>query len=57
MRQAQFTVSLSDDRATMEAEVAAWVAARNASGAAIDWQFTTADAWIKLTRLYPAYNA
>lgn len=45
------------DRATMEQAVAAWVAARNASAAAIDWQFTTDDARIKLRRLYPAYDA
>ena len=45
------------DRATMEREVAAWVAARNAAGASIDWQFTTADARIKLKRLYPSLKA
>jgi len=44
------------DRSTMEAAVAAWVAARNASAAGIDWQFTTNDAWIKLRRLYRAYD-
>jgi hypothetical protein len=42
------------DRATMEREVAAWVAARNAVAARIDWRFTTADARIKLKRLYPS---
>lgn len=41
------------DRATLAAEVAAWVAARNGSAAAIDWRFTTADARITLKRLYP----
>jgi len=45
------------DRATMEREVAAWVAARNAAEASIDWQFTTADARIKLKRLYPSLKA
>jgi len=44
------------DRPTMEQAVAAWVADRNASGAAIDWQFTTADARIRLKRLYPAID-
>jgi hypothetical protein len=44
------------DRATMEREVAAWVAARNEAATAIDWQFTTADARIKLKRLYPAID-
>jgi hypothetical protein len=44
-------------RATMAREVAAWVAARNAAATAIDWQFTTEDARIKLNRLYPAFHA
>ena len=44
------------DRATIDAEVAAWVAARNARAAAIDWRFTTADARIKLKRLYPVIH-
>jgi transposase len=38
---------------TMQAEVAAWEEDRNNSVKKIDWQFTTADARIKLTRLYP----
>ena len=42
------------DRATLEQEVAAWEAARNAAGRTIDWRFTTADARIKLKHLYPA---
>lgn len=42
------------DRATLEREVAAWEARRNASAGAINWRFTTADARIKLTRLYPS---
>jgi hypothetical protein len=37
--------------------VAAWVAQRNAAGTAIDWQFTTADARIKLKHLYPSVGA
>jgi hypothetical protein len=41
------------DRATLAGEVAAWVAARNASAAVIDWRFTPEDARIKLKRLYP----
>jgi hypothetical protein len=44
------------DRATLERQVVAWAAARNAAAAAIDWRFTTADARIKLKRLYPAYQ-
>ena len=42
------------DRETLEREVAAWEAERNASGGTVDWRFTTADARIKLKHLYPA---
>lgn len=42
------------DRATLEAEVAAWQARQNATSGAIDWRFTTADVRIKLKRLYPS---
>jgi hypothetical protein len=45
------------DRTTVEREVAAWVADRNAAGHRVDWRFTTADARIKLKRLYPASHA
>jgi hypothetical protein len=41
------------DKATLEEQVAAWEADRNASQTGVDWQFTTADARIKLKRLYP----
>jgi hypothetical protein len=41
------------DRETLEREVATWTQARNASGAKVVWRFTTADARIKLHRLYP----
>jgi len=44
------------DRTTLEQEVAAWVVARNAKGAPIDWRFTTDDARIKLRRLYPSFQ-
>lgn len=37
----------------LEREVAAWTKARNASATTVDWQFTTAEARIKLKRLYP----
>lgn len=37
-------------------EVTAWVNARNESGAVVHWQFTTADARIKLKRLYPVWE-
>ena len=45
------------DRPTVEREAAAWAAARNAATRAIRWRFTTADARIALTRLYPAFQA
>jgi hypothetical protein len=38
----------------LEQEVAAWQEARNREATPIDWQFTTAEARIKLKRLYPA---
>jgi hypothetical protein len=41
------------DFATMAAEVAAWQARRDRLGGTVDWRFTTADARIKLKRLYP----
>ena len=41
------------DRDALAAEVAAWVAARNTAGVAVDWRFTTTDARIKLAHLYP----
>ncbi len=44
------------DQAALTSEVAAWVAARNAAAQRLDWRFTTADARIKLKRLYPAHN-
>ena len=45
------------DRETLEQEVAAWVATRNAAIKTIDWRFTTDDARIKLDHLYPAFHA
>jgi hypothetical protein len=44
------------DRATLEREVAAWQARRNATAGRIDWHFTTEDARIKLKRLYPSFE-
>jgi transposase len=41
------------DIETFRREVKAWQDARNAAGNGMDWQFTTADARIKLKRLYP----
>jgi hypothetical protein len=44
------------DFATLQAEVAAWQRDRDARGGRVHWQFTTADARIKLTRLYPSFQ-
>ena len=44
------------DRGTLAAEVAAWVAARNAAAVTVDWRFTTADARTKLRHLYPVLH-
>lgn len=44
------------DRATVVREVTAWVSERNAACQRINWRFTTADARIKLKRLYPAFE-
>ena len=45
------------DPATLVASVGLWQKNRNTSRATIDWQFTTADARIKLRRLYPKTQA
>ena len=39
---------------TMTHEIAAWEQERNLNESTINWQFTTADARIKLKRLYPS---
>ena len=44
------------DQETLEPEVAAWVAERNALGEPVNWQFTTEDARITLKRLYPSID-
>jgi hypothetical protein len=45
-----------DNKDFMRREVALWEQERNARQSKIDWQFTTADARIKLKRLYPSIN-
>ena len=42
------------DRETLVSESTAWMHERNVDQTTIDWRFTTADARIKLKRLYPA---
>ena len=44
------------DRETLAREVAAWEAPRNARAGQVDWRFTTADARIKLKKLYPSVD-
>ena len=44
------------DRSTLSAEVAAWQARPNKRQTKADWRFTTADARIKLKRLYPRFE-
>jgi len=42
------------DKQTLVEEVAAWEATRNKNHTKADWQFTTADARVKLKRMYPS---
>ena len=42
------------DQEALTREVAAWERTRNAAVVKVDWRFTTADARIKLKRLYPS---
>jgi hypothetical protein len=43
------------DKVTLICEIAAWEADRNRHHAKADWQFTTADARVKLKSLYPSF--
>jgi transposase len=45
------------DKATVQTEVDAWVAARNAAQATVHWRFTTKDARRWLQRCYPNHVA
>ncbi len=45
-----------DCQQKMTREIATWERERNANESKIDWQFTTADARIKLKRLYPSIH-
>ena len=44
-------------RPALERHVTAWERDRNGAGVAADWRFTTADARIKLRKLYPTIDA
>jgi hypothetical protein len=46
--------TVNSDQQMLKEEVEAWEAERNGKHAKADWQFTTADARVKLKRLYPA---
>jgi hypothetical protein len=43
-----------EDKPTLKQQVARWEAKRNQKHCRVDWQFTTADARVKLKRLYPS---
>jgi hypothetical protein len=45
------------DKAALERQVAAWERRRNEACVRADWRFTTADARIRLRRLYPSIEA
>ncbi|HXA21047.1 MAG TPA: hypothetical protein VNW90_02025 [Acetobacteraceae bacterium] len=42
------------NRQTLTDEIAIWQSDRNKKNIKADWQFATADAYVKLKRLYPA---
>ncbi len=42
------------DQDTLKLEIAAWSEQRNQKSHSVNWRFTTADARIKLKRLYPS---
>ena len=42
------------NKSALETEVSAWTKKRNSENTKADWQFTTADARIKLKHLYPS---
>ena len=44
------------DKSTLVEQVAAWQDKRNKHHVKADWQFTTADARVKLKRLYPHFE-
>ena len=46
-----------DDIEMVRKEAVAWQDTRNNKNSKVNWQFTTADARVKLSRLYPALNS
>jgi hypothetical protein len=51
----QCTARRIADQTTLRRELDAWTARRNREASKVCWQFTTADARIKLHRLYPQF--
>jgi len=45
------------DKAFLASEVTAWEDQRNQNASTVNWQFTTANARIKLRKLYPSFHA
>ena len=45
-----------ENKACLTQEVATWAQERHQAFTKIDWRFTTADARVKLKRLYPSYQ-
>jgi hypothetical protein len=43
--------------AVLRREIRAWQQKRNAASKTIEWQFTTAEARVKLKRLYPVIQS
>ncbi|MGI9278305.1 MAG: transposase, partial [Endozoicomonas sp.] len=44
------------DQDALKSEILAWASRRNNIESQMEWRFTTEDAWIKLTKLYPTIN-
>jgi hypothetical protein len=44
------------EKEELRVEVAAWEKSRNTAQCRVDWQFTTADARVRLKRLYPSFQ-
>jgi hypothetical protein len=44
------------EKEELRVEVAAWERSRNTAQCRVDWQVTTADARVRLKRLYPSFQ-
>ena len=45
------------DMDSLKQEIKAWEESRNENSNSVDWRFTTADARIKLKKLYPSIQS